>query len=937
MDLATLFVRFKADTSDVEGKVKTLEANTKKSGDNIAKTLAAAFSAAAIGAGIKKSIDAASDLNETVSKTNVIFGDASKAIQKQGDTAATSMGLSKTAYLDAASGLKGLLDNLGLTSDASTQWSQKLVQLGSDLGSFFNKDPAEAITAIQAALRGESEPIRAFNVNISDASLKVEALKEGLYSGVGALDAHARAQAALALIMQQTTAAQGDFARTSDGAANSQRIAGAEATNAAASFGQVLLPVYTKVVQVVGDLAHVFGDLPAPVQTALIAMVGLVAIAGPLGKTVEVISSIKGALDKLALSNGGILLVVAAIGALAYILSSNDDTQAKVAARSKEVATALSKETAEIVKNRQEAGNGAAAVQGLADAQLALSRAITGSDENGKKLAAALGALGFQSSDATTVLKALTVTSDQFNSSIGNGTDKASVAAKAQADLAAKLLEQKGVAVDVAKVLVEAGQGASFMGDAAEVTKDKTKGWTDENRKLLAAIIDVGKQAGNTSIPQIATDYLDAEVAASKFRAGLVAQAEAQVGASRASAQAGEVYTAYVGILDNLTPAQQRQLDGTAASTEGWYKHAASLVLAKDATNDYSVAVDQAKANADASATATTKLSDSLTKTASKADLARKAADDFGKALDEVFGGSRDLEKANRDLIAGFDGLATSIADAKKNHEKNITSLDISTESGRKNRDMVQQQVQAILDQAKANIANGATVADATNATNLYAQQLQNTLVKLGFNKDAAAAYIAQLGLTPDNITTAIQLTHDEEAKNRLQGLLTQLGNIDAGAAAKIQAEIDQGQFDKAEADLERLTRDRQVMLTLKVAGGDHVLQQHGISALGRFVRSGSNFLTTVSEPGAGDEVILPLDNPRRIRELAGSNNVGSRILAALAGHSNSSNGASSPSAIPVAPSASNVTGLHVEHLEIHDDTSAQALAQIVMFKLAGV
>lgn len=912
MDLATLFVRFKADTTGAEKSIKGLETNTTKSAGNIAKTLAGAFSAAIIGKGIKDSVDAASNLNETVSKTKVIFGDASTAIEHQGDVAASSMGLSKQAYLDAASGLKGLLDNLGLTSQASTQWSQDLVALGSDLGSFFNKDPADAIAAIQSALRGESEPIRAFNVNLTEAGIKAQAMKDGLYDGVGAIDASARAQAAMKLIMDQTVTSQGDFVRTADGLANSQRTAKADAEDAAASFGQVLLPAYTQVVQVVGAVVKVFGDLPGPVQTAVVALVGLVALAGPIGSMIEVVGSIKTALGGLSASTGGLLLIGAALAGLVLVMSQSDDPHAAIAARSKEVAGYLEKETTKIAEQRQETGQAVTAAQGYADAQLAMSRAITGSDEKGQKLGKALGALGLQTRDAAEFTQLLQVRSGDLIGSqetladvVKRGGDEASQAETKHRDLAVAMLEQKGVAHDVALVLVEAGQSATYSGDAADITKDKTKGWTDENKALFASIVEVGKQAGQVDFGLAATGALNAAVATNAYNASLVAQAEDQVGASRNSQQAGDVLAAYQTIVDNLTPAQEKLREATGdagdaaidASTAindlGLQTEAlaTSSDAAADAVGRAAVVADQMKANAEASATATSKLSDSLGDTATDADKARHAADQLRKAWDQLTGGAIGLEDANRAVAAGFDDLTAAAKAAQDAGKAGADTLDINTEAGRKNRETIEQQVKAIEDQQAANIANGASVVDATSATTGYRDRLIDTITQLTGSKEAAEAFVNQLGLTPENISTTVQLQHDDEVKERLQGLLGQLGDIDAGAAAEIQALVDQGKFDEAEAKLEALARDRRLNLVVNVTGGGEIRLSSGAggrvivqSDRGRFVRAGSNLLSSLAEPGAGDEVVLPLDNPARMRELAGRNDVGSRILDALAG-----------------------------------------------------
>ena len=56
------------------------------------------------------------------------------------------------------------------------------------------------------------------------------------------------AGAAQAAIFDQTSAAQGDFARTSGGLANQQRILAAQVENLKARLGQALLPVVQRLV-----------------------------------------------------------------------------------------------------------------------------------------------------------------------------------------------------------------------------------------------------------------------------------------------------------------------------------------------------------------------------------------------------------------------------------------------------------------------------------------------------------------------------------------------------------------------------------------------------------------------------------------------------------------------------------------------------------------
>lgn len=210
--------------------------------------IAGAFAGAAIGKVIKDSISAASDLNETTSKVQQVFGDASNAVIKFSDTTAKSMGLSKQSALDAAATFGVFGKSAGLQGKGLSDFTTKFTGLAADLASFNNTTPEQAIEALGAAFRGEAEPMRQYGVLLDDASLRQEALRQGLIKTTkDALTPQQKVLAAQGLILKQTSLAQGDFARTSDGLANQQRILTAQFDDAQAKLGQALLPILVKV------------------------------------------------------------------------------------------------------------------------------------------------------------------------------------------------------------------------------------------------------------------------------------------------------------------------------------------------------------------------------------------------------------------------------------------------------------------------------------------------------------------------------------------------------------------------------------------------------------------------------------------------------------------------------------------------------------------
>jgi hypothetical protein len=255
--------------ADAQREFKSLTSTTEKAGFILQRALLPA--AAAIGTitqVIAPAIRAASDFEEATSKVNIIFGKASKSVKDFADTAATSLGQSKQSVLDAAGAFGTFGKAAGLAGEDLALFTTDFVTLSTDLASFNNTSPEEAVQAIGAALRGESEPLRRFGVLLNDATLKAEAMELGIYSGSGALTAQQKILAAQSAIYKQTGDAQGDFARTADGLANSQRTLSALFANFQIQLGQKLLPATTEFANGLIDIANAMKKIPQPTEQA---------------------------------------------------------------------------------------------------------------------------------------------------------------------------------------------------------------------------------------------------------------------------------------------------------------------------------------------------------------------------------------------------------------------------------------------------------------------------------------------------------------------------------------------------------------------------------------------------------------------------------------------------------------------------------------------
>ncbi|CAB4152423.1 hypothetical protein UFOVP609_8 [uncultured Caudovirales phage] len=233
----------------------------------------------ALGKFAKDSIAASSDFAEAGAAIDQVFGKASESIKGFAETGATQLGQSKTQVLDAAKSFGILGKAAGLAGEDNAAFSTDLVQLATDLASFNNTSVDEAILALSSGLRGEAEPLRRFGVLLDDAALKAQAMKMGIYDGNGSLTQQQKVLAANAAIFAQTATQQGDFARTSDGLANSQRTLTAEMENLKITAGSALAPAFTLLVQAISPVIAQLGPIMTQVLAALApALANLAAV-----------------------------------------------------------------------------------------------------------------------------------------------------------------------------------------------------------------------------------------------------------------------------------------------------------------------------------------------------------------------------------------------------------------------------------------------------------------------------------------------------------------------------------------------------------------------------------------------------------------------------------------------------------------------------------
>lgn len=336
--------------SSFEKKMESISSKAKSIGDKLsgigtALTIGVTTPLAVAGKGM---VDAASDFDENLNKISVAFGDSADGVKAWADTATQSFGLSMNQALEATSLFGDMATSMGISQSEAASMSTSLAGLAGDMASFKNIGIDEAMTALNGVFTGETESLKQLGIVMTEVNLQEFA--DGLGLVYDDMTQAEKVQLRYNYVMAMSKNAIGDYARTSDGTANSIRTFQASVENLAITFGQNLLPIVTPIIQKATEMVNAFAAADPELQQLVLKIAGIAAVAGPallvIGKMVSVFGSVSGAIGllsgkiaalggmKAALSGvftaitGPVGIAVAAITALvaafAYLMTTNE-------------------------------------------------------------------------------------------------------------------------------------------------------------------------------------------------------------------------------------------------------------------------------------------------------------------------------------------------------------------------------------------------------------------------------------------------------------------------------------------------------------------------------------------------------------------------------------------------------------------------------------
>jgi hypothetical protein len=280
----------------------------------------------------------------------VSMEDMAGAARKWSEDLRANLGLNEYEVRKNVATFNVMFDSMGMGTKASYDMATGLTQLSYDMASFYNLKPEEAFQKLQSGISGEIEPLKRLGIVVNETTVKAYAFKNGIAKQGQELNEQQKVLARYGVIMEATSKAQGDMARTIDSPTNQLRIMKEQAKQLGIEFGMSLIPVIQQaiiaikpMVEIVKNLVQKFKDLSPETQQTIIKIFLLAAAIGPIilivgkvitgiGTLVKAFGAVKAAMAAFSVATGatsiGIIAIIAAVAALAagaYLLIKNWD------------------------------------------------------------------------------------------------------------------------------------------------------------------------------------------------------------------------------------------------------------------------------------------------------------------------------------------------------------------------------------------------------------------------------------------------------------------------------------------------------------------------------------------------------------------------------------------------------------------------------------
>ena len=173
---------------------------------------------------LAEAIDISSQLTEVQNVVDVTFGSYVDKVEALADISIPQLGMSELETKKISSRFQAMGTAMGFAQGRMADMSVELTRLTADMASFYNVEQDVVAEDLEAIFTGQTRPMRQYGIDLTQATLKEWALKQGLDANIESMSQMEKTLLRYQYVMANTGAAQGDFLRTQNTWANQVRI-----------------------------------------------------------------------------------------------------------------------------------------------------------------------------------------------------------------------------------------------------------------------------------------------------------------------------------------------------------------------------------------------------------------------------------------------------------------------------------------------------------------------------------------------------------------------------------------------------------------------------------------------------------------------------------------------------------------------------------------
>nr|DAQ32168.1 MAG TPA: minor tail protein [Caudoviricetes sp.] len=165
---------------------------------------------------LRDAIDISSSLTEVENVVRQTFGQYESLINNFAKTSIEKFGMSELSAKQFASRFQAMGTALDIPQGQMAKMSIRLTELAGDMASFYDVSQEDIAKSLQSVFSGTTAPMRRYGIDLTQATLKEWALKQGLDANISSMTQAQKAMLRYQYVLAHTTNITGDFARTAD-------------------------------------------------------------------------------------------------------------------------------------------------------------------------------------------------------------------------------------------------------------------------------------------------------------------------------------------------------------------------------------------------------------------------------------------------------------------------------------------------------------------------------------------------------------------------------------------------------------------------------------------------------------------------------------------------------------------------------------------------